>query len=41
MRGKKGAESDVAKFFSIIGLECKYGATELSGDVGIKGGECG
>ena len=41
MRGEKCAESDIVKLFSVIGLECKYGVTELSGDIGIKGGECG
>ena len=41
MRGEKCAKSDVVKLFSVISLECKYGATELGGDIGIKGGECG
>ena len=41
MRGEKCAKSDVVKLFSVISLECKYGATELSGDIGVKGGECG
>ena len=41
MRGKKCAKGDVVKLFSVISLECEYGATELGGDIGIKGGECG
>jgi hypothetical protein len=41
VRGEKGVESDVVKLFSVIGLECKNGATELGGDVGVKGCECG
>ena len=41
MRGEKCAKSDVVKLFSVISLECKYGATELDGDIGIKGDECG
>ena len=41
VRGEKCAKSDVVKLFSVISLECEYGATELGGDIGIKGGECG
>ena len=41
MRGEKCAKTNVVKLFSIISLECKYGATELGGDIGIKGGESG
>ena len=41
VRGEKRAESNVVKLFSVIRLECEYGATELGGDIGIKGSECG
>ena len=41
MRGEKCAKSDFVKLFFVINLECEYGATELGGDIGIKGGECG
>ena len=34
VRGEKCVKSDVVKLFSVISLEGKYGATELSGDVG-------
>ena len=41
MRGEKCAKSDVVELFSVISLECEYRATELGGDIGIKGSECG
>ena len=41
VRGEKYAESDVVKLFSVISLECEYGVTELGGEIGIKGSECG
>ena len=41
MRGEKCAESGIVKLFSVISLECEYGVTELGGDIGIKGDDCG
>ena len=41
VRGEKCAKSNVVKLFSVISLECEYGVTELGGDIGVKGGECG
>ena len=38
LSSKEGADSEVVKLFPDIGLESMDGATELSGDVGEKGG---
>ena len=41
MRGEKFAKSNIIKIFTVVNLECKNEATELCGDIGVKGSECG
>jgi hypothetical protein len=41
VRCEKIANSNIIKLFAVIGLKCKNGATELGGDIGVKGRECG
>lgn len=41
MGGEEGADGDVVELFAVVSLESMYGATELGGDVGEKGGEGG